>query len=127
MGSEMKKTAGAEEMSYEKIEVNGQLCWATGALIMPKTVPGNLYWYEVYETDGAKAENENEIFLASEHAKGMLCGTVLSIEPIDFQGEDEICFRDINRLEEEPIQTLEGIMRQAEEVRYQEGIYMTGI
>lgn len=117
----------ADSMSYEKFELNGERHWGTGALIDPQTVPDGLYCYHVFKVSGGDISEENEFFIAKEGMEGEPCDSVLSLTPLDFQGEAGISLKSIKWLDDECLQTLDNILEQAGIDTIQEGMYMAGI
>ena len=59
--------------------------------------------------------------------KGEPCGSILSLTPFDFQEKAGISLKAIKWSDDERLQTLDNILKQAGIDTIQEGMHMTGI
>lgn len=106
---------------YERANLLGFEIWGTGAVLNHDTVPQELHCYDLY-TIGDE-NNENDIYIAKKPIEGEKIGAVLSAEPLPFQ-QDSLNIRGIECFENEPMQTLEDIVKSMQQSQQSGGLQM---
>ena len=102
--------ANAFTMYYEPFELEGKRLFGTGYTINHDTVPDGFYCYDVWN-DGVE-DSEEHIFISRHPLEENISGAVISDEPIDFHGENQMSMKGIKFLEDEPLVSLEWLQEQ---------------
>lgn len=111
---------------YERAELCGIEMWGTGAVLDHSTVPKGLYCYDLY-TVGDELDDRNT-FVSQKSVEEEACiGTILTENPLPFQGKESLSLLGIHFFDEEPMQSLQDItghMEQEENPMQQTGFSM---
>ena len=102
--------ANAFTMYYEPFELEGKRLYGTGYTVDHDTVPAGFYCYDVWN-DGIE-DSEEHIFISRNPLSENISGAVISDEPIDFHGENQMSMKGIQFLDDEPLVSLERLLEQ---------------
>lgn len=102
--------ANAFTMYYEPFELEGKRLYGTGYAVDHDTVPDGFYCYDVW-IDGT-GESEEHVFISQNPLEKNISGAVISAEPIDFYGENQMSMKGIKFLDDEPLISLERLLEQ---------------
>ena len=102
--------ANAFTMYYEPFELEGKRLYGTGYAVDHDTVPDGFYCYDVWIDE--TGEGEEYVFVSQYPLKENISGAVISDEPIDFHGENQMSMKGIKFLEDEPLVSLEWLQEQ---------------
>ena len=102
--------ANAFTMYYEPFELEGKRLYGTGYTVDHDTVPDGFYCYDVWIDE--TGEGEECVFVSQYPLKENISGAVISDEPIDFHGENQMSMKGIQFLDDEPLVSLERLLEQ---------------
>lgn len=102
--------ANAFTMYYEPFELEGKRLYGTGYAVDRDTVPDGFYCYDVWIDE--TGEGEEYVFVSQYPLKENISGAVISDEPIDFHGENQMSMKGIQFLDDEPLVSLERLLEQ---------------
>ena len=102
--------ANAFTMYYEPFELDEKRLHGTGYAVDHDTVPDGFYCYDVWN-DGT-GESEEHVFISRYPLEENISGAVISDEPIDFRGENQMSMKGIQFLDDEPLVSLERLLEQ---------------
>ena len=97
-------------MYYEPFELDGKRLYGTGYAVDHDTVPDGFYCYDVWIDE--TGEGEEHVFVSQYPLKENISGAVISDEPIDFHGENQMSMKGIQFLDDEPLVSLERLLEQ---------------
>ncbi|GAA6439360.1 hypothetical protein K150096H7_31130 [[Clostridium] symbiosum] len=102
--------ANAFTMYYEPFELEGKRLYGTGYAVDHDTVPDGFYCYDVWIDE--TGEGEEHVFVSQYPLKENISGAVISDEPIDFHGENQMSMKGIQFLDDEPLASLKWLLEQ---------------
>lgn len=124
----MEERTDANEWYYERVELNGMEVWGTGAALVHNSVPDMFYCYDLYGTGNPEDCAHN--FVSKDPVEKDFVGTVLTVQPLQFQEKEFIRLESLRYFYDEPMCTLEQVMsklQMAENQQLQAGCQMQGI